>query len=193
MFVPAPIPTQASIVIKKAILYKGTEREWSNRYFFGDLTTLDSTKFNNLADAIEAAEKLAMSSWVGFAEAIGYNGGSNISAFSKGLSGSGSRTHSSEHLCPGDCAALVRFSTAARTSKGHPIYLFKYFRGCYYDTEADPDLLSADEAAKLDTFGGDCVTGFSDGTANHPISGPFGATAQSHFVETYITHRDFPR
>lgn len=190
---PTPIPTQASIVIKKEILYRGSGRFYSNRYFFGGLTSLTSTTFNNLADAIEAGEKLVTSSWISYAEAVGYDGGSNVSVFSKTLSGGGSRTHSSEHLCPGDCAALLRFSTAARTSKGHPIYLFKYIRGAYYDSESDPDLLSTDMAAKMSTFGTALVTGYSDGTTDQPISGPFGATATGRTVEQYITHRDFPR
>lgn len=186
-------PSQASIRIVKQIPYRGGTRNFSNRYFFGSLTSLTSTTFNNLADALIAAEKLFFTSWVGYVEAIGYNGGTVGAAFSKSVSGSGSRTHTSEVLVPGDCCAIARFSTTARTSKGHPIYLFKYYHGVYNDGGSLPDTLSASGYSHLQTLADTLVSGVSDGTTARPISGPYGATAVAKTVDPYIGHRDFPR
>jgi hypothetical protein len=174
------------------IPYRGTTRNWSQRFFFGTLTTLDSTKFNNLADAIHTASKLCLSSWVGYVGATGYNGGSDLPVFTKTYSDNGSFAHTGERLCPGDCAAMLRFSTTQRTSKNHPIYLYKWFHGVYYDDATAPDTLWSTQATAIDTFGASCVTGFSDGSTNRPISGPYGAVAQGHQVNTWIRHRDFP-
>lgn len=187
-----PPPTRASIKVVKYISYRGNNKNWSNRYFFGDITTWTSSQFNAMADALVNGEKLAMSTGVGYVNCVGYNAGSEVPVFTRDKSGtSGSWTPSGMQPCPGDAAAVIRFTTTQRTSKNHPIYLFKYFHKCYFVNGGSPDTLSSDEVTLLNTWGSTCVTGISDGTSVHPICGPYGAVAQSRFVLPEVRHRDF--
>jgi hypothetical protein len=97
---------------------------------------------------------------------------------------------------PGDCAALVRYTTTQRTSKNHPIYLFNYYHGVYRADAASAsqyDDLQTGQGTAMTTYAGSWVTGFSDGTNAYKKAGPRGAVAQSGAAESKITHRDFLR
>ena len=114
--------------------------------------------------------------------------------FSKTYSQAGTGGSLGGTQAPGDCAMLVRFSTDQRTSKNHPIYLFKYIKpGRCAVSELGADALPANMTTALNTYGSHIVSGFSDGTTTRHVCGPFGAVALDHLTETYITHRDFRR
>lgn len=95
---------------------------------------------------------------------------------------------------PGDAAALVRYATAVRTAKNHPVYLYNYYHGVCIAGTATPDSIWA---AQLTAYGAYAATwigaGFSDGATSYNRAGPNGATATGVLVEPYITHRDLAR
>lgn len=188
----APPPTCASVKLQISMPVRGVSTVWSNRYYLGSLTTLNTTTFNNLADDISNKFKAVISAWCGIVGAVGYDAGSDTPVFSKTYAISGTFAHTGERLCPADAAAMIRFSTTQRSAKNHPIYLYKWVHGVYYDDATQPDTLWSTQKSALETYAGQCVTGFNDGTTNHPISGPYGAVAQGHQVSQWIRHRDFP-
>lgn len=182
-----------SVVVKKSFGYRGGTQIWSNRYHFNGGTPADNTAWNTLFDAIVAAEKAIYDAGITIVEAVGYVAGSTISAHSKSYTTAGTATYTGDRS-PGDCAALLRYATAARTSKGHPIYLFNYFHGCLSAASGSAyDTLLAAQKTNIETYGSTWLTGFSDGTNTYNRAGPNGADATSRLCETYITHRDFPR
>jgi hypothetical protein len=93
----------------------------------------------------------------------------------------------------GDSAALIRYSTAARSSKNHPVYLFNYYHAAYSITN-QPDNILATLQAAMATYAGTWIgAGFSDGATSYNRAGPNGASATGVLVESLITHRDLPR
>lgn len=140
-----------------------------------------------------AAERHIHKSSVTIVSAVGYAGGSELPVHSKTYTTAGDGTFSGAVEVPGEVAALVRYSTTARSTKNHPIYLFNYYHHMGYPSGGPTDDLEGGTKAALETYADAWLAGFSDGTITAVRAGPNGATATSRFVEPKLTHRDFPR
>lgn len=184
-----------SVRVIKTLTYKGQSIQWSNRYHFNGGTPADATHWHTLFDAITTAEKAATSIDIQIVEAVGYAAGSDVPVASKSYALTGTFSQGgNDRLVPGDCAAVLRWSTTARSTKNHPIYLFNYYHHVFYNnTDGAPDKLASDNNSAIDTYAAAWITGFSDGSITAVRAGPNGATATGHQVLTYISHRDFPR
>lgn len=191
--------TRNSIVVTKQFGYRGSTRTFSNRYHFeGDLPA-DSTAWETLSDNITADEKLIFPSFVTIVQATGYDASTATSTnphgdavYTKVYSIAGTFVAGGGDVAiPGDSAGLVRYNTSARSSKNHPVYLFNYYHGGFRAASTTDDLAS-DWVTALDTYAGQWVTGFTDGTGARPRCGPRGAVALGHTIDPYVRHRDFP-
>ena len=183
-----------SIRVIKSMAFKGGTRLWSNRYHFNGGTPADATHWHTLMDAVTAAEKLALNAENTITECVGYAAGSDVPVASKtySLAGTVTETGGAYHA-PGEAAALVRWSTNARTTKNHPIYLFSYIHKPWvYPGAPYGDLLDTPQKTALGTYAAAWITGFSDGSITAVRASPQGAAATGQFVEEYLTHRDFP-
>jgi hypothetical protein len=186
--------TTPSVKVIKSFAFKGGTRYFSNRYHFNGGTPADASHWHTLMDNIVTAEKAIFSSLATITECVGYNAGSDLPVASKTYSTSGTlSTGAGDAYCPGECVALLRWDTTARTSKNHPIYLFNYFHSVWNQTGAGAgNLLKAAQKSAISTYAGSWISGFSDGSITAVRAGPNGATATGSFVAEYITHRDFP-
>jgi len=187
--------TTASIKVIKSFPFKGGSRLYANRYHFNGGTPAVATHWHTLMDNVTTAEKAVHQSNTSIVEAIGYAAGSEVPVASKTYSLAGTVSSAAGAvLAPGEVAALVRYSTAARTTKNHPIYCFNYYHGVYVAgaSASTIDNLDANVKAALETFAGAWITGFSDGTLTLVRATPNGAAATGHVTEEYVTHRDFP-
>lgn len=181
-----------SIKVTKSFTYRGVTRRFSNRYHFNGGTPADSAHWTTLSDAVVTAEKAIFGSAIQIVQTTGYAAGSDVPVFTKNYTTNGTLATSGQQA-PGDVAALVRYSTTARTTKNHPIYLFNYYHGAWVAAGGTDTLLAAQSSA-MATYGGSWVSpGFSDGTNSYVRAGPNGATAVGVIVESYVTHRDLPR
>jgi hypothetical protein len=127
-------------------------------------------------------------------QTVGYAGGSEIPVFQKTYSLDGTGAFTGFASAVGDAAALVRYSTADRSSKNHPIYCFNYYHGVGTSgVFATKDTLLALQNTAMGTYAAAWITGFSDGTNTYKRSRPNGNTVTGSFVEPLLTHRDLPR
>ncbi len=183
-----------SVRIIKSFGFKGSTRQYSNRYHFNGGTPADDTHWHTLFDAITAAEKLALTDVQSIVEAIGYGAGSDVPVSSKTYSLAGLRTVAAGRTyAPGEVAGLVRYTTAARSVKNHPIYCFNYYHGVTVDTAAgSQDLWAPDQTGVMQTYANAWISGFSDGSITAVRASPNGHAATGAFIETHVTHRDFP-
>lgn len=182
-----------SVVIKYTVPRLGGTATVSNRYHFNGGTPADATHWHTLFDNIVAAFKATQTAAVTITEAIGYPAGSNVASASKTYSTTGTYAPTAALPAPSDCCALIRFSTAARSTKNHPVYLFDYIRHCTINDSGSPEVLKSDYVTALDTYAAAWISGFSDGSITAVRAGPNGATATGYLVDTYVRHRDFAR
>lgn len=174
--------------------FKGGTRLFSNRYHFTGGTPADGAHWDTLFDNITTAEKAAHSGAVTIVEALGYAAGSDVPVRTKVYSLTGTCSIGGGSAgAPGECAALVRWSTSARSTKNHPIYLFSYFHRINVSISgSDADPLEANQKSALETYAAAWISGFSDGTITAVRASPAGHIATGSIVEEYVTHRDFP-
>lgn len=191
--------TKHSLVVFKQFTYRGASRTWGNRYHFEGALPADHTAWETLADAVVAAEKAIYADSIEIVQAAGYDAGTATSTnphgdavFTKSYSVAGTADWGlTGHPAPSDCAALLRWSTTARSTKNHPVYLMNYFHGAYAPEDAKDTLLPVQKTA-IDVYGGAWQSGFSDGSITRERCGPRGAVAVGHRTDPYIRHRDFP-
>lgn len=183
-----------SIKVVKTSPFKGGSRTWSNRYHFNGGTPADATHWHTLMDNVTTAEKATLNADSHIIEALGYAAGSDVPVATKvySLAGTSAVASNFENV-PLEVAALIRWSTAARTTKNHPIYLFSYMHATYVKSNvADYDTLHATASSQYATYATAWISGFSDGTITAVRASPNGAVATGSIVEEYVTHRDFP-
>ena len=184
--------TQASIKVTKSMLFNGVTRTWSNRYYLNATSIDTQAHFNTLADNVVTAEKAIHPTTTTITLVSYYAPGSDVAVWTRTYSTAGTRTDTGSRA-PGDVALLIRYTTAARTTKNHPVYLFNYYHGCDIQSSPNQDKPTSAYSGFAGTYANSWVTGFSDGVTTYKKAGPRGAVATGYVVETYLTHRDFPR
>jgi hypothetical protein len=179
--------------------YRGGVQQFSNRFHFSGGTPANDAAWAALSlDLRDHADGGVRKGYIGcipahvtIVKALGYAAGSDIAAWSEDLSEAGERT-STTFRCSGDSALLMRWLTAARSSKGHPIYLMSYIHGVQHES-GNGDNLNTGDVTSAERFVERWWNGgFSDGTNTYHRAGPNGATAVSGVVDPFVRHRDFP-
>lgn len=183
----------ASLKVTKSFAFRGGVREWSNRYHFDGTTPADSGHWTTLSDAVVTAEKAVLNSGVTIVRTQGYSPGSDVPVFTKTYTTAGTAAPGTPVWQAGEVVALVRYSTATRTSKNHPLYLFSYYHGVAAPNTGPFDTLHSTFVTNHQTYAAAWIAGFSDGTATHHRTGPNGDVATGSYVNPLMTHRDFPR
>jgi hypothetical protein len=185
-------PVKPSLKVEKTFTFRGSPKIWSNRYFVTGPAPADSAHWTTFSDAVVTAEKAALSNLCTITSTYGYAAGSDVPVFSKTYATVGLLTITGI-LQAGEVAALVRYSTSARTSKNHPLYLFNYYHSVQAISATSIDSLLVAQKTAFQTYANAWIAGFSDGTNLMVRCGPQGQVATAALAEANLTHRDFPR
>ncbi len=169
---------------------RGGTHTWSNRYFFTG-ANLTGGQFAALIAAMEPDWKQCLPTTTNITAYTQYDSGSDVPVSTVAVSVAGTWTLTSHPPATSDSCALARFSTSQRTSKNHPIYLYKYWHGVTADSGTAGDTIQSTQLTRYQQFASDIVSGFSDGSTTRHVTGPYGAVAIGQLVSQYIHHRDF--
>lgn len=191
--------TRSSLVIVKSFTYRGGLKLFSNRYHVTGPETATLAEFETIADLVVADEAVIYSAGTHIVEAI-WNDASTatstnphgIATHNKTYSTAGSFSASGEIELPGDCAAVIRYSTDARSVRNHPVYLFNYYHNVFRDAANPVDQILAAQVTAYNEYGDDWLAGYNDGTQVRIRCGPRGAVAQARTTLQFVRHRDFP-
>jgi hypothetical protein len=189
----APAPsTRPSIKILYTIPYRGGSKTWSVRFHLSGGTPANSAAWAALSLALRTDLKAGISSGLSIVGAVGYAAGSEVPVWSEVVSVAG--TLASGTPATGDSAAMVRWTTDARSTKNHPIYLFNWFHGASWSGSGSSDTLLAAQATVYANFATKFASGgagYSDGTLTYHRAGPYGAVGLVGSCNQYVRHRDF--
>jgi hypothetical protein len=166
---------------------------WSNRYFVTGPEPADSAHWTTFSDAVVTAEKAVLHTSTTIVQALGYEPGNDVPVWTKTYSTAGTYTGGGGREQQAEVAALVRYSTNARSTKNHPIYCFNYYHRVSAAAMPDADMLISAQRTLFQTYAALWVAGFSDGTNLMVRCTPQGEVATGYTVDQYLTHRDFPR
>lgn len=185
-------PTQAGIKLVFSFLWRGGTRQWSQLYHFTQGAWQDQGHFNALSDALWNVVKSGVPARNTLVETIAYNPGSFLPVYTSSYGAAGTYTDTANPQAPGEACMLWKMTTDQRTTKNHPIYLFKWWHGMQTDGATSPDTLRAGIQTTNAGHATTLMAGLSDGTLTRKYCGPFGAVAQSASVNTQLHIREFP-
>lgn len=189
----ATAPTRVGVKVTWSSPYRGGTKQWSQLWHFdGPTTWSGSTEFDTFTDALKGQLLGLLPSDTTLVEMVGYNAGSFVPVYTHGYSLAGTSSASGGVVTPLEDCALVRFTTTQRSSKNHPIYLFKWFHAVRAGGSGSAETLDSGLKSNINSNMGTILGGLSDGTNTRFYCGPFGAVAQTRTVETYTHAREFP-
>lgn len=189
----ATAPTQVGVKVEYHFGWRGATKNWSQLYHFNGPTSWDDqTHFDTFCTNLWNQIKQSLPARVTCDSMVGYNAGSFLPVYSHTIAAAGTYTDTTNPQAAGEMCMLWKFTTDQRTTKNHPIYLFKWWHGMQTDGATSPDSLRSGIASTAATPIAALVSGISDGTNTRKYAGPRGAVAQTGTCLSTLHAREFP-
>lgn len=182
------------ITVVKTFTYRDAPEEWSNKYHFQGTAPSTPADWRALADAFITEEKAILSYFVSITKVLCYTDTDNPAVYTYTLADFGGNVAGTymgvdEDVPPGDSAYLLRWNTGRVSTRGKPIYLFKYYHGGNRSS-TDRDQLKADLKTLCSTFANSVR---SSSGAWPGLADKTGAEPVGYLAETYYTTRTLKR
>jgi hypothetical protein len=129
-----------------------------------------------------------MSQYAIIVQSVAYDAGSEIPVRLKTYNLNGQASGSGMPLAPGDAAVMVRYSTADRSEKNHPIYLYSWYHSVHTTSITSPDDVLASQKSAIQTYANLWVTGMTVGGDTHRRTGPYGHVATGALFSPTVRH-----
>jgi hypothetical protein len=184
------------IVVIKSFTYRGAAEEWSNKYHFQGAAPANPADWRALCDAFILQEKAVLTDVVNIIRVQCYEDTDNpsvytydLAAFGGVVAGTYVTGSSADLLEAGDTVGLIRWNTGRVSSRGKPVYLFKYYHGVMHES-GQPDRLRTTLKTAYATFANAIRSaaspwpGLADKTGTEPVG---------YLAETYLTTRTLKR
>lgn len=172
--------------------YRGGAKVWSNLWHWTGASWASQGQVDTFAGNLWDTIKGQVLAGTTFVEAVAYNAGSFLPVYTHTSGAAGTYTDASNPQAPLEASALWRFTTDQRTSKNHPIYLFKWFHHVQTEGLTSPDSLRNGLHSGMGGAISDILAGITDGTNTRNYCGPFGAVAQTGTCNSLLHMREFP-
>lgn len=185
-----------AIVLVQSFTYRDLPEEWSNKYHFAGPAPGDATAWAALANSLLNALRPCFSSQTVWHRAYGYNDGDQNSVWSWDWTNPGPPpggsliTPGDGARISGDVAAMLKWNTNKRNSRGKVVYARKYMHGIFGST-GDPDKVSTGQKTALDAFATKCTDGTISSVFHLCL--PDGTTASNGSCDTWLTTRTLKR
>lgn len=171
--------------------YRGGRKQWACRWHFTG-ANFTTAEFEILTDNIRDFMIQCLPPATTIVSYTGYNSGTEVPVFEKVVTTPGSRPDGGAPYAPLENVALWRYTTDQRSTKNHPIYLYKHIHHVNTNSVTDADTLNVGLKDAMTAVAQKFVDGIDDGTGTRVYCSSQGAVAQTSVVETSIHHRDFP-
>jgi hypothetical protein len=185
------------IVAVMTMTYRDAPEEWSQKYHFQGDAPSDPAGWRSLCDDFVALLAPALASRVTILRFQCYEDTDdtsvytyNLAAFAGTVAGTYTLVADCQGYAQGDDAALVRWNTGRVSSRGKPVYLFKYFHSPA-QSSGDVDKPSDSYKARLATFAAavEAVSGDWPGIADKTGTAPVGQLAESYLTTRTLKRR----
>jgi len=181
-----------SLKVQYTVNRFGGSHTVSNRYHFNGGTPANSGAWTTFSDAVVTAFKAVIPPSATIIGTTGYAAGSEMPVFSKVYSTAGTQSLTGQEKLPSDCAIQLKWTTTARSSRNHPVYLWNWIHAVIKTAGTSGESVATPQVTSCDTYAAAWISGFSDGTNTLVRAGPNGATAVGHVTDVYVRHRDIP-
>lgn len=184
----------AGITVVQTFTYRGAPEEWSNKFHFQGDAPSTPADWRSLADDFIALWKTVLTDTTSVIRVLCYEDTDDaavytytLASFAGNVAGTIVTGSNADLVESGDVAALIRWNTGKVSTKGKPIYLFKYIHGAMHASGATD---SWRDTAVAGTFATNVIASSGDwpGMADKAGDAPVG-----HLAETYLTTRTLKR
>lgn len=185
-----------SIVSVKTFTYRDSGEEWSNRYHFQGDAPSTPADWRSLCDDFALLEKTVLTNQSTIIRFLCYENDTDptvysydLAAFAGTVVGTWALGSGSQGWTSGDVVYLIRWNTGRLSTKGKPVYLFKYYHGAA-SSDSDRDKPPASLETAMASFANTVRTassswpGLADKTGTEPVG---------YHAETYLTTRTLKR
>jgi hypothetical protein len=174
--------------------YEGGTKTWSTRFHFSGGVPANLTDWTSLMNDIKGGLQPGICDTSTIVSADCLVAGTDVPLHTINIGTAGTFPVSGNLPVPLHMCALVRWSTDARTSKNHPIYLFNYLHATARKSGSNIEHVDDNLKSNVNTYLCNAFTsGFTVAGVTYRRAGPNGAVALDGHVEDFLSHRDFPK